>query len=67
MPENEKFDKVDSKNNINKESDMLMLTFENSLSSVTRSSTSSALDLETEDRKRKNDISFKLVLNELHI
>ena len=61
MPESEKSDKNDSKHNINKENDMLMLTFENSIASVTRSSTSSALDLEAEDRKRKNDVTFKYV------
>jgi amyloid beta (A4) precursor protein-binding family B protein 2 (Fe65-like) len=59
LPESEKSEKSDTKQNINKENDVLMLTFENSLGSVTRSSTSSALDLETEDRKRKNDMSFK--------
>jgi hypothetical protein len=64
LPESEKSEKSDTKQNINKENDVLMLTFENSLGSVTRSSTSSALDLETEDRKRKNDMSFKSVCRE---
>nr|XP_008192626.1 PREDICTED: protein Fe65 homolog isoform X4 [Tribolium castaneum] len=59
LPESEKPKKLDSKHNINKENDVLMMTFENSIGSVTRSSTSSALDLESEDRKRKNDLTFK--------
>lgn len=41
-----------------KETDVLMSPFENN-SSVTRSSTSSALDLDADDRKRKEDISLK--------
>ncbi|CAH0560243.1 unnamed protein product [Brassicogethes aeneus] len=41
-----------------KETDVLMSPFENN-SSVTRSSTSSALDLDSEDRKKKEDISLK--------
>lgn len=41
-----------------KESDMLISSFENN-TSVTRSSTSSALDLDSEDRKRKEDVAYK--------
>lgn len=41
-----------------KETDILMSPFENN-TSVTRSSTSSALDLDGDERKRKEDITFK--------
>lgn len=57
MPDNEK---VDTKNSFSKETDHLISKFESSLiSSVTRSSTSSALDLDLEERKKKDEIAFK--------
>lgn len=60
IPDNERSEKTDISKHNNKENDALMLTFENTLiSSVTRSNTSSALDVETEERKRKNDLTFK--------
>ncbi|KAF5269780.1 hypothetical protein FQA39_LY08561 [Lamprigera yunnana] len=53
-------DKVDTKNNFNKDTDNIISKFENSvITSVTRSSTSSALDLESDDRKRKEELAFK--------
>nr|XP_023021128.1 protein Fe65 homolog isoform X3 [Leptinotarsa decemlineata] len=51
-----KIEKSDSKCNF-KENDLIS-SFENCMS-VTRSSTSSALDLESDDRKRKEDIALK--------
>lgn len=52
----EKLEKADLKCDL-KETD-LITSFENGMS-VTRSSTSSALDLESEDRKKKNEIVLK--------
>ncbi|CAG9819585.1 unnamed protein product [Phaedon cochleariae] len=51
-----KVEKSESKSNL-RESDLIS-SFESSMS-VTRSSTSSALDLDSEDRKRKDDIALK--------
>ncbi|XP_017771885.1 PREDICTED: uncharacterized protein LOC108559207 isoform X2 [Nicrophorus vespilloides] len=42
-----------------KETDSLLQKFESITSSVTRSSTSSALDAEFEERKKKEDVAFK--------
>lgn len=57
MPSNEK---IESKNNFSKETDSIISKFESSMiSSVTRSSTSSALDLDLEERKRKEELAFK--------
>ncbi|XP_018573705.1 protein Fe65 homolog isoform X2 [Anoplophora glabripennis] len=54
--EDQKMEKSESKCSI-KESDFIS-SFENSIS-VTRSSTSSALDLESDDKKRKEDTALK--------
>lgn len=51
-------EKSDSKSSF-KESDFIS-SFESSMT-VTRSSTSSALDLETDDRKRKEELALKYV------
>lgn len=57
VPNNER---LDTKSNFSKETDHLISKFESSLiSSVTRSSTSSALDLDLEERKKKDEIAFK--------
>lgn len=59
MPNNEKTEKTD-KSNFSKETDNLIAKFESGIiSSVTRSSTSSALDMELDDRKKKDDLAFK--------
>lgn len=59
MPCNDKLDKLDTKCNF-KDTDSLISKLENSMiTSVTRSSTSSALDLEGDDRKRKEELAFK--------
>lgn len=59
MPNNEKPEKVD-KSNFSKETDNLIAKFESGIiSSVTRSSTSSALDMELDDRKKKDELAFK--------
>lgn len=53
-------EKLDTKNSFSKETDNIISKFENSMiTSVTRSSTSSALDLESDDRKRKEELAFK--------
>lgn len=53
-------EKVDVKNNFSKETENLISKFENSMiSSVTRSSTSFTLDLDLEERKKKDELAFK--------
>ncbi|KAB0798918.1 hypothetical protein PPYR_06798 [Photinus pyralis] len=53
-------EKLDTKNSFSKETDNIISKFETSMiTSVTRSSTSSALDLESDDRKRKEELAFK--------
>lgn len=62
MPNQEKHEKSEKsdKNNFCKESENLIAKFEcGIMSSVTRSSTSSALDMDLEDRKRKDELAFK--------
>lgn len=57
MPNN---DKLETKNTFNKETDSLISKFDsNMIISVTRSSTSSALDLDLEERKKKDELAFK--------
>ncbi|XP_065158070.1 protein Fe65 homolog [Atheta coriaria] len=58
MPNNDKLEKSDAKCDF-KETDSLIQKFESVTSSVTRSSTSSALDLDLEERKKKDELAFK--------
>lgn len=60
MPNNDKLEKSDAKCDF-KETDSLIQKFESVTSSVTRSSTSSALDLDLEERKKKDELAFKYV------
>ncbi|GJQ83101.1 hypothetical protein Trydic_g20112 [Trypoxylus dichotomus] len=60
LPNVEKFDKSETKNNHCKETESLVAKFETGIiNTVTRSNTSSALDMEFEDRKKKDELALK--------
>lgn len=60
LPNAEKLDKSETRNSYSKETDCLVAKFDTGIiNTVTRSNTSSALDLEFEDRKRKDDLALK--------
>lgn len=55
----EKSNKVENKSSFKETTESLISKFENCTTSVTRSSTSSALDLDCDDRKRKEELALK--------
>lgn len=60
IPNAEKAEKCESKNGFGKDTDILTSKFDTGIiNTVTRSNTSSALDMEFEDRKRKDELALK--------
>ncbi|XP_018326384.1 protein Fe65 homolog [Agrilus planipennis] len=61
IPNSNRVDQLNTKSSFSKETESIISKFENSIlsSSVTRSSTSSALDLEGDERKRKEELTLK--------